>query len=302
MTKAMGTEAAMGTRDTRVTGMEAAKTAGGAAATVFERFRALHHGPEPLLLPNAWDHASAAVLAAAGFAAVGTTSLGVAAAVGKPDAAGATRAETLALARRIAHLDVPVTVDIEDGFGGSPAQVAELAGSLAAMGIAGVNIEDGRGDRLADPAEQAELIRAIKDSAPHLFVNARTDPFWLGMPGALAEAVRRVRIYADAGADGVFVPGATAGRDLETLATAAGVPLNVLVQPGVPPSRLAELGVRRISFGSLLFRAALGAITGTARAVAAGGHPVAEVPSYDEIQRLAGPGDEEGPTTGGPRR
>lgn len=259
------------------------------AATVFERFRALHHGPEPLVLPNAWDHASAAVLAAAGFAAVGTTSLGVAAAAGKPDAAGATRAETLALARRIAHLDVPVTVDIEDGFGGSPAEVAELSGSLAAMGIAGVNVEDGRGDRLADPAEQGKLIRAIKDSAPDLFVNARTDPFWLDMPDALTEAVRRARIYAYAGADGVFVPGATAGRDLEALATAAGVPLNVLVQPGVPPSRLAEAGVRRISFGSLLFRAALGAVTGTALAVAAGGHPVAGAPSYEEVQRLAGP-------------
>ncbi|MFF0309165.1 isocitrate lyase/phosphoenolpyruvate mutase family protein [Streptosporangium sp. NPDC004379] len=271
------------------------------AETVFERFRALHHGPEPLVLPNAWDHASAAVLAAAGFAAVGTTSLGVAAAAGKPDAAGATRAETLALARRIAHLDVPVTVDIEDGFGGSPAEVAELAGNLAAMGIAGVNVEDGRGARLAGPAEQGRLIRAIKDSAPDLFVNARTDPFWLGMPGALTEAVRRARIYADSGADGVFVPGATAGRDLEALATAAGVPLNVLVQPGVPPSRLAEAGVRRISFGSLLFRAALGAVTGTALAVAAGGHPVAEAPSYEEVERLAGPGDGEGPAADGLR-
>ncbi|GII78103.1 phosphonomutase [Sphaerisporangium rufum] len=255
-------------------------------ATLFQRFTALHHGTEPLLLPNAWDHASAAALAAAGFAAVGTTSLGVAAAAGKPDAARATRAETVALARGIARLGVPVTVDIEDGFGGSPAEVAELAAELAAAGVAGVNIEDGRGDHLAEIGAQVRVIGTIKQRVPDLFVNARTDPFWLGTPDALATAVRRGRAYADAGADGVFAPGATAARDLEILAGAAPVPLNVLIQPGVPVARLAELGVRRVSFGSLLFRAALGAAVSTALAGAAGGPLPEAVPSYAEIQEL----------------
>ncbi|WP_433235648.1 isocitrate lyase/PEP mutase family protein [Streptosporangium sp. CA-135522] len=253
---------------------------------MFERFRALHHGERPLLLPNAWDHASAAALAAAGFAAVGTTSLGVAAAAGKPDAEQATRAETLALARGIAGLDVPVTVDIEGGFGGSPEQVAELAAELAAAGVAGVNIEDGRGQGLAEVAEQVELIAAIKHRVPELFVNARTDPFWLGAPDALATATRRVEAYAAAGADGVFVPGAAEERDVRTLVAAAGVPLNVLIQPGVPPAKLADLGVRRISYGSLLFRVALQAVVDTALAVADGAPVAGDVPSYEEIQRL----------------
>lgn len=253
---------------------------------MFERFRALHHGEEPLLLPNAWDHASAAALAAAGFAAVGTTSLGVAAAAGRPDAEQATRAETVALARGIATLGVPVTVDIEGGFGGPPAQVAELAAELAAAGVAGINIEDGRGRGLAEVAEQVALIGAIKQRAPRLFVNARTDPFWLETPDALATAVGRVKAYADAGADGVFVPGAARERDVQALVAAVQVPLNVLIQPGVPVTRLAALGVRRISYGSLLFRAALRAAVTTALEVA-GGRPAPDgLPSYGQIQEL----------------
>ncbi|MGV9771393.1 isocitrate lyase/PEP mutase family protein [Streptosporangium sp. NPDC003464] len=251
-----------------------------------ERFRALHHGHQPLLLPNAWDHASAAALAAAGFAAVGTTSLGVAAAAGKPDAEQATRAETVALARGIARLQVPVTVDIEAGFGGSPAQVADLAEELADAGVAGINIEDGRGRGLAEVSEQVALIGAIKQRVPRLFVNARTDPFWLGAPDALATAVRRVQAYAGAGADGVFVPGAAREREVQALVAAAAVPLNVLIQPQVPPARLAALGVRRISYGSLLFRTALRAAVTTALEVAAGGPVADDVPSYGQVQRL----------------
>ncbi|MER5422756.1 isocitrate lyase/phosphoenolpyruvate mutase family protein [Streptosporangium roseum] len=132
----------------------------------FERFRALHHGREPLLLPNAWDHASAAALAEAGFAAVATTSLGVAAAAGLPDAEQATWAQTVTLARGIATLGVPVTVDIEGGFGGPPARVADRAAELAAAGVAGVNLEDGRGQGLAEVAEQVALIGAIKQRVP----------------------------------------------------------------------------------------------------------------------------------------
>ncbi|MER5325071.1 isocitrate lyase/PEP mutase family protein [Streptosporangium roseum] len=252
----------------------------------FERFRALHHGPEPLLLPNAWDHASAAALAEAGFAAVATTSLGVAAAAGLPDAEQATWAQTVTLARGIATLGVPVTVDIEGGFGGPPARVAERAAELAAAGVAGINIEDGRGQGLAEVAEQVALIGAIKQQVPRLFVNARTDPFWLRAPDALATAVHRVKAYADAGADGVFVPGAAGEPQVRALAAAAPVPLNVLIQPQVPVARLAALGVARISYGSLLFRAALRAAVTTALQVAAGAPVPGDLPSYEQVQRL----------------
>jgi 2-methylisocitrate lyase-like PEP mutase family enzyme len=199
----------------------------------FAEFRALHHATEPLLFPNAWDYASAAALADAGFAAVGTTSLGVAAAAGKPDTEAATLQETLALARSITGLPCPVSVDVEAGFGGGPAQVADLAEQLAELGVAGVNIEDGRPDgTLADLMAQRELISAVKARVPHLFVNARTDAFWLGTPEPLTEALTRTAAFADAGADGVFVPGTAADADIAAITAKIGVPLNVLFMPG----------------------------------------------------------------------
>ncbi|MEW9534377.1 isocitrate lyase/phosphoenolpyruvate mutase family protein [Microbispora sp. NPDC049125] len=261
------------------------------------RFRALHHADRPLVLPNAWDHASAAALAAAGFSAVGTTSLGVAAAAGKPDATGGTREETLTLARRLAALPCPVTVDIESGFGGTPAQVAELAAELAAAGIAGINIEDGRPDgTLAPVAGRCETIAAVKSRVPGLFVNARTDTFWLG-DGSMSQTLTRARAYARAGADGVFVPGVATDDDIRAIVDAVPLPLNVLFLPGrhtVPA--LAALGVRRISTGSLLLRAALHAVVTTARAVADGGRVPAGLPSYAEVQALAAGDDPEAGT------
>ncbi|WP_225918277.1 isocitrate lyase/PEP mutase family protein [Actinocatenispora comari] len=250
-----------------------------------ERFRALHRAGAPLVLPNAWDHASGAALARAGFAAIGTTSLGVAAAAGSVDATGATRSTTVHLARRLARLPVLVTVDIEAGFGAAPADVAALVAELAAAGVVGVNIEDGRPDgTLAPLADQCELVRAAGSSG--LFVNARTDTYWL--PGApVAETGRRLAAYRDAGADGLFVPGLRDPGTIAGLARDLPLPLNVLAMPELPVARLAELGVRRISTGSLLFRAALGAALDTARAVAAGTPLPTGLPSYDEAASYA---------------
>ncbi|MCO1575405.1 isocitrate lyase/phosphoenolpyruvate mutase family protein [Crossiella sp. SN42] len=248
-------------------------------------FHALHTGPEPLLLPNAWDFGSAAMLAGAGFAAVGTTSLGVAVAAGLPDAQGAARAETLALARLLTRLPCPVTVDIEAGFSADPAEVGALAAELARLGIAGVNLEDGRYAGLADPGQQAELISAVRVAAPGLFLNARTDTYWLG-PGDLAETLRRVRRYVAAGADGMFVPGLTETADIQRLVGEAGAPVNLLFVPGRHSvAELGELGVRRVSTGSLLFRAALRAVVDTAAAVR-DGEPIPAVPGYAEVDRL----------------
>src|SRR4051794_35785974 len=130
-------------------------------------FRDLHRPGRPLLLPNAWDVASATALADAGFAAIGTTSLGVAAAHGLPDGHGQGKSETLELVRRLGHLKIPLSVDIEGGFGGGPREVADFAAALAAAGAAGLNIEDGRPDgTLTPPAEQAALITAIKHRVP----------------------------------------------------------------------------------------------------------------------------------------
>ncbi|SBT42396.1 isocitrate lyase/PEP mutase family protein [Micromonospora narathiwatensis] len=253
-------------------------------------FHALHRPGEPLLLPNAWDHASAAALAAHGYPAVGTTSLGVAAAGGKPDAVGATRAENLALARRLRDLPVLLTVDVEGGFSDDPAAVADYVAELAALGVVGVNLEDGRPDgTLAPPELAAAKIAAVRAAVPGLFVNARTDAWWLGVPGARDEALLRSRAYREAGADGLFVPGAP-DDTVGLLAAEGGRPLNVLHRPGGPGlAELGRLGVARVSTGSLLFRAALGAALEVADAVRAGrAGDLPAVPSYGWVQELTG--------------
>jgi 2-methylisocitrate lyase-like PEP mutase family enzyme len=184
------------------------------------------------------------------------------------------------------RLAIPLTVDVEGGFGGSPDEVADLAAELAAEGAAGVNIEDGRpGGDLAPPAAQAALIAAIKARVPGLFVNARTDTYWLGV--SPPETLDRARRYLDAGADGVFVPAVAADDEISALAEALPAPLNVLLLPGMTVPRLAALGVARVSTGSLLFRAALAAAVTTARAVAAGEPAPAGLPGYAEANALA---------------
>ncbi|MET9880942.1 isocitrate lyase/phosphoenolpyruvate mutase family protein [Actinacidiphila glaucinigra] len=269
----------------------------------FEAFRALHRAGRPLFLPNAWDRASAAALAARGFPAIGTTSLGVAAAAGLPDAAGATRETTLWLARDLVRLPALVSVDIEGGFAATPEDVAELAADLERLGVAGVNIEDGRpgGAGLADPALQCELITAMKRTAPGLFVNARTDTYWLGTAQddqaddqaddraeRAQETRRRAAAYLAAGADGIFVPGLADEGAITALADGLGAPLNVLLPQGGPGlSRLAALGVSRVSTGSLLFRAALHAAVDTAFRSREGAPLPAGLPSYADAQDLA---------------
>ncbi|MGI5504271.1 isocitrate lyase/phosphoenolpyruvate mutase family protein [Lentzea sp. CA-135723] len=243
-------------------------------------FRALHHQDVPLVLPNAWDFASAMALHAAGFGAVGTTSLGVAAAHGIPDGMGLAGEQAVALARMLADLPFPVTADLESGFGKSPRDVGEL---VAGLGVAGVNLEDGRPHGLATPQEQAKLIAAVKERAPGVFLNARIDTHWLGK--ARDETADRARRYVDAGADGIFVAGLTEPREIEELAKIA--PLNVLAQQRTP-KELGDLGVKRISTGSLLFRAALQHTVAAATAVRDGGLP--EAFGYDEVQAMVSRG------------
>jgi 2-methylisocitrate lyase-like PEP mutase family enzyme len=250
-------------------------------------FHTLHHGDGPLLLPNAWDFASAAALAAAGFTAIGTTSLGVAAAHGLPDAEGMARDETVALARRLVRLTCPVTVDVEAGFSTDPGEVGDLVAELAGLGVAGINLEDGRGDRLADPATQVALIRAVKQRAPEVFLNARVDTYWLRVDASVPETLNRARQYVDAGADGIFVPGLAREEDIGAVTAALPVPVNVLYLPAVGLDRLAELGVRRVSTGSLLFRAALHATVTTALAARDSGPLPVGIPGYAEVDALS---------------
>lgn len=241
-------------------------------------FADLHRKGEPLLLPNAWDYGSAAILAANGFPAVGTTSLGVAAVYGKPDAAGATKAETIDLAETLRDLDVLVTVDIEGGFSDEPAEVADLVKLLAGLGVAGVNIEDGRPDgTLRDLGHQQAIIEAATGHG--VFVNARTDTHWLGT----GDTIERVAAYERA--DGIFVPGLTDLAEIAKIVQSTPLPLNVLHQPAGPTlAELAGVGVARVSTGSLLYRASLHAALATALAVQ--GKPAPAAPTYGEIVKL----------------
>lgn len=231
-----------------------------------ERLGALHTGARPLLLPNAWDAASARVLSDAGFSAIATSSSAVAASLGHADHEAAPAAEMLAALARITRVtELPVTADLESGYGMAPSEIVER--TLEA-GAAGCNLEDSdhRGGGLVDPglhAERLAEVRAAADvSGVHLVVNARVDVYVreLGSPAErLAEALRRGQRYLEAGADCVFPILVREEDDIAALVRGVGGPVNVLYVPGMPSlARLAELGVARVSFGGGLHRATQG--------------------------------------------
>ncbi len=240
-------------------------------------FAALHRPGDPLLLPNAWDHASGAAFAQAGFPALGTTSLGVAAALGRPDGANETKEATYELTQRLVGLGVHVTVDAENGYSSDPAEVADYAQRLAVLGVAGINLED----QLADGHEA--IVAAVKRRTPTLFVNARVDTFWLA-DGDVRDTLERAARYVAAGADGIFVPGVADEATIATLAERIDAPLNVLASHPLP--RLAALGVARVSTGSALFRVALGAAADAAAALRAGG-TLPPAPGYGDVNALS---------------
>jgi 2-methylisocitrate lyase-like PEP mutase family enzyme len=248
------------------------------------RLRELHRGEGVLVLPNAWDASSARVFEDCGFPAVATTSAGIAYALGYPDGERLTRDEMAEATSRIASVvEVPVSADVEAGYGPSPEAAAETARKVIEAGAVGLNLEDaaepippgspnggadGGAFPLADLEAQLEKIRAVveagRGAGVPLVMNARTDLYWrsLGEPGwRFGETVRRANAFLEAGADCVFVPGVTDAGTVLALAREIAGPLNVLAGPGAPPtSELAGLGVRRVSVGSGPSRAVMGLV------------------------------------------
>lgn len=227
-----------------------------------EAFRQLHDGPSPLVLQNVWDAASAAVFARAGAPALGTTSAGVAWSAGYADGEHMPFADLVRVVVNICRVvTVPVSVDIERGFGASAAEVARNVGALVDAGAVGVNIEDGidGATNVLRPAQEvAERVAAIRELGAArgvpLFINARTDAYFLPAPEPerrFEDAAARLRLYARAGADGGFAPGLTSANEIARMAARIGVPLNVYVgYAGVPPmTELSAAGARRISVG-----------------------------------------------------
>jgi 2-methylisocitrate lyase-like PEP mutase family enzyme len=229
-------------------------------------FRALHAGPAILVLPNAWDVISARVYEDAGFPAVATSSAGLANSLGYAD--GNVLDVDLHLAtleRMVRALDVPLSADVESGYAPDIASLAQFVRRLAQTGVAGYNLEDGLYEKEVFPIEEAAArVAAAKDAAPDVFLNARTDIYLahIGSPAKRFDAtVERLRAYADAGADGVFVPGIADAETIRALAASVSLPLNVLAGPTVPDAAaLGRLGVRRVSVGSSVMRRTLGVL------------------------------------------
>lgn len=249
-------------------------------------FSALHHGPKILVLPNAWDVATARIFEIAGFPAIGTTSGGVAASLGYPDGGLISREEMLEVVARIAAaVSIPVTADVESGYG-DPVATAK---AVVEAGAIGMNLED----VLTDQATHAAAIREIKALNLPLVVNARTDVYLAGIgdPSTrFACTVERLNAYYEAGADCLFAPGVRDPEIIAALAREVRGPLNILAGPGTPTiAELQRMGVARVSVGSGPSRAALGLVrriamelleTGTYSAMTTG-----QVP-YDEVNRM----------------
>jgi 2-methylisocitrate lyase-like PEP mutase family enzyme len=225
--------------------------------TKTDKLRALHHAPEILVLPNAWDCASARIFEELGFPALATTSAGVAFSLGYADGQNIPAKEMLAAVARIAKcVNVPVTADLEGGYG----DIAETAAALMESGAVGLNLEDGP-EPLASIDEQVSRIAAVRKTGP-VVINARTDLYLLqiGDPATRFDrACERLKAYRDAGADCLFIPGIVAEDLIARFVDALEFPINILAVSGTPPvARLKELGVARISVGSGMMRSAMG--------------------------------------------
>lgn len=251
-----------------------------------------------LVLANVWDAFSARLVAEAGAAAIATTSAGVAWSLGAPDGDRLDRDAALDLIARVGRaVDLPVTADMESGFGADPAGVAETVRRAVAAGAVGVNLEDR--PLLAHPiseqaARYAAARRAADETGIPLYVNARVDVYLSGFgdPGKRLElTVERALAYLAAGADGIFVPGVTDPATISALVERIPAPLNILAGPGAPSvAELGRLGVARVSVGSKLALAAYGLVRrGAVELLRAGGYgTLTSELAYDEVNALLG--------------
>jgi 2-methylisocitrate lyase-like PEP mutase family enzyme len=260
-------------------------------------FRALHTGPDLLLLANVWDAGTARLVESLGAAALATTSAGVAWSHGYPDGDTLPAEQlvgTVAAITRVVR--VPLTVDIEGGYSDDPAAVGDLVARVIDAGAVGINLEDGTGlpDLLARKIEMAKATAARLGA--DLFVNARADVYLRGLAAKEArveEVLTRAARYRDAGTDGLFVPGLRAPDEIRAVASACGRPLNVMAYPGLPDAAdLAALGVRRLSAGSGITQAVWGRTAALARAFLEDGRsaPLGDgAMAYADINRLFPP-------------
>jgi len=265
------------------------------------RLQALIDETPILVLPNAWDVGSALVLQEAGAKAVATASAGIAYTLGRPDGEVVSRDEMLEAVGRIARrLTIPVSADMETGFGDTPQDVAETTRLTIEAGAVGINLEDSRKDQrgvLRDTDDMVARVSAARDAAADagvpIVINARTDVLLLGVGEAadrFGHAVARTNAYREAGAGSLFVPGVRDAEIIGNLVGAIDGPLNILASPGCPDvSELDKLGVARLTVGPGLAHAALGAVRRSAQALLNEGRlgPMFEdAPTFPEMMAL----------------
>lgn len=232
--------------------------------TKAQTLRELHRPGDPVVLANAWDVATAKQVVDAGFPAVATTSSAISWALGHQDGEHTPPEEMFEVVARIAGaVDVPVTADLESGYGLS---AAELVERMRDAGVVGLNFEDtnhaASPRAMFDPDTQAARVAELREASQaadyDIVINARADSYLVGMDGALEDSLTRLQLYIDAGADCAFPAGVKDERDIERLTGELDVPVNVLLIPGVPDiPRLAELDVGRVSVGGGLAKASL---------------------------------------------
>jgi 2-methylisocitrate lyase-like PEP mutase family enzyme len=267
----------------------------GAASDKAAALLALHTGPG-FVLPNAWDAGSARILEQVGFPAIATTSAGIAWSLGVPDGGTLDRETMLEhVGRIVAAVSVPVTADLEAGYGETAADVGESVARAAALGVVGANIEDARADGLYGVEEAVSRIAAARAAAPRgtFVLNARTDTYLAGDDGdVFDETVERAIRYVEAGADCVFVPGVVEEHTIRRLAHAIPGPLNVVagLASTTDAPTLFSLGVKRVSLGGSLARASLSMLERAGRELLGPGTLgfLDGAVSYAEMQRRFG--------------
>jgi 2-methylisocitrate lyase-like PEP mutase family enzyme len=264
--------------------------------TAASDFLALHHGPG-FVLPNAWDQGSARILEQVGFPALATTSAGIAFALGRPDASldGETMLEHVA--QIVSSVSVPVSADLEAGYGASPKDVARTIARVVELGVVGANLEDQVDGELFEVDEAADRIGAARAAAPAgtFVINARTDTYFgAGTGDVFAETIERATRYIEAGADCIFVPGVDDADTIRRLADEIAAPLNIvagLTATMTDAPTLFSLGVKRVSLGGSIARAALSFVERAGRELLESGTLgfLEGAISYAELQRRFAP-------------
>ena len=233
----------------------------------YREFRNLHNQESALLLGNVWNAQSALLFQKLGFKAIGTSSAAIATSLGYEDGEKMPFEDLLRIVKNIqSKIDIPLTVDIESGYSRNPSEIINNIMSLQKLGVVGINIEDSitiEERKIVNAQEFAKTIQTIKsylyDNNIDIFVNVRTDFYIMGLANPFEETLKRIKIYEESGADGIFVPCIVAENEIQKVVESTTLPVNVMCMPNLPDfNTLQNLGVKRISVGPFLYNDMIG--------------------------------------------